>query len=85
MMSEIDAALRKRRKKIGDVVCGGVRLGKHWKHLGGLRVPRFECTIAEVTLMVDGEVLFYDEYGKQGAEPNRAMYHALKSPKWSWK
>ena len=85
LMTEINAELTANSTTISDIVCDGARLGKHWKHLGGLRIPAFECTLGKKRLTIEGDVGFYDAKGKAGAGPMTAMYVALSNPKWSWK
>ena len=85
LMKEINTELVSNGGAISDIVCDGTRLGKHWKHLGGLRIPTFECAIGQKSLTVEGDVFFYDSKGKAGAEPMAAMYVALSDPKWTWK
>lgn len=83
LMDEVSKLLSKEHLKISDVACGGVRLGRHWVHLGGLRVPTFSCFIGGSQLTIDGTTHFYNENG-QDAGPETAIYYSMSEPKWSW-
>ena len=85
LMAEVHTELAQSGKTIDDIVCGGTRLGRHWKHLGGLRIPSFDCQINNKSLMIDGAVHFYDAAGNEGAGPATAMYVSLSAVKWAWK
>lgn len=84
LMAEVHIRLSNENLKISDIVCVGLRLGRHWVHLGGLRIPTFRCAIGAQTLTIDGDVSFYDVSGKVDAGPEDAMYVAMSNPKWSW-
>lgn len=84
LMKEIHQALRKDGKTISAVVCDGVRLGRHWKHLGGLRIPTFTCPIAGRKLIIEAETTFFDETGATTDAPGLAAYSVSYSPKWKW-
>lgn len=84
LMKEIHLALRKDGKTISAIVCGGVRLGRHWKHLGGLRIPTFTCPIAGRNLIIEAETAFFDETGAATDAPRLAAYSVSCSPKWRW-
>lgn len=84
LMREIRAELKASGKTVADVVCGGTRLGRHWAHLGGLRIPTFGCTINGKDLTIEGAVHFYDDAGTYDAGPETAKYAVFSNPKWRW-
>jgi hypothetical protein len=62
--AELDAIVKAEKANPDELVCGGVRLGNQWSHLGGARVMPFECPIGKRTVTIDGTVEFLDANGK---------------------
>lgn len=85
LMQELHLELTDNGKPVADVQCGSRRLGRYWTHLGGLRIPIFDCKIGTKHLIIDGDVTFYNPQGKGAAEPDSAKYISLSNQKWSWK
>lgn len=85
LMEEINDSLVASNTKISDQVCTGLRLGRHWVHLGATRIPPFSCEIGGKVLAIEGTVSFYDDTGKDtGADPVTSRYYAMTDVSWDW-
>jgi hypothetical protein len=65
---EMLMALNERGVDAGNLVCSGTRLGRHWSHLGGLRIAPFVCDLSGATLQIEGDVNFLNSE-QQPANP----------------
>lgn len=85
LMKEIRASLEASQTKLSDMRCDGVRLGRHFVHLGGARIAPYSCDVGRAKPELDGEVEFYDDHGNEDAAPEAAMYVFEHSPSLNWK
>lgn len=65
---EMLMALNERGVDAANLVCSGTRLGRHWAHLGGLRIAPFVCDLTGATLQIEGEISFLNSE-QQPADP----------------
>ena len=65
---EMLMALNERGVDAKELVCTGTRLGRHWTHLGGLRIAPFICDLKGSLLKINGEINFLNE-DSQIADP----------------
>jgi len=85
LMKEISKSLAASNKRISELDCVGLRLGRHWEHLGATRIPPFSCEIGGKVLSIKGSVSFYDDTGQDtGADPKSSMYYAMSDITWEW-
>ena len=84
LMKEIKRELDASETKLSDIRCQGLRLGRHFVHLGGARIVPYSCNVGTAKLELDGVADFYDDRGNEGAGPETAMYVFELSPSWSW-
>lgn len=85
LMKEVEAKLRETGTTLSSMRCGGVRLGRHFVHLGGARILPYECKIGGATLSIGGHADFFDDRGTLGAGPETAMYYSQFKPSWDWR
>jgi hypothetical protein len=84
LMIEIAQRVKANALQLSDIVCTGTRLGRHFTHLGGLRIPTFRCDIGQSVLILEGDTNFYDAAGAPEAGPDTAVYAVSSSPSWNW-
>ncbi len=65
---EMLMALQERGVNAGSLVCSGTRLGRHWTHLGGLRIAPFVCDLSTAKLQILSDVSFLNS-DQQPADP----------------
>ena len=85
LMKEVEAKLKTTGTTLSSVRCGGLRLGRHFVHLGGARIIPYECDIGGAKITIGGKADFFDDQGTLGAGPETAMYYSQFSPSWHWK
>lgn len=88
LMQEINTELKASGNVLSQIVCDGNRLGRHWQHLGGLRIPPYTCPIGNRILELNATITFFSDDASLPdgeKEHETARYVAIRAPVWSWK
>lgn len=88
LMQEINTELKASGNVLSQIVCDGSRLGRHWQHLGGLRIPPYTCPIGNRILELNATTTFFSDDASLPdgeKEHETARYVAIRAPVWSWK
>lgn len=94
LKQEVNSMLQQTGKNSGDIVCIGIRLGRHFEPLGAARVAPFECAFGEhkilkieaenLVKLPNGRTLALEQFLEIQPKPETAsLIFRLES--WKWK
>ena len=85
LMKEVRKEMIDQGVRTTEVSCTSTTLGSDFRDVGTIRIPPYNCKIGDKYLMLNGDVLTYDNRGRAGPRPRRSRYLVVANPKWSWR